>query len=153
MTAVQAAAGRSNGKMKTAVNLIGGLGITVPEHLRFAAEAGFDAFFAGWSGSQRLSEVISLGKELGLTAQSVHAPFGKVNLLWEDPGAEGDAVLQTLTECLEGCSDNSVDIMVSHAYIGFGPQSPSALGVERFGRLFDRASELGVKVAVENTEG
>ncbi len=43
---------------------------------------------------------------------------------------------------------------VTHVYVGFDKKcEPSQFGIENYGRVVKRASELGVKIAFENTEG
>lgn len=76
--------------------------------------------------------------------------------MWEEGDAGRRAALE-LCRTLEACADAGVPIMVSHAYIGFEYELPdettAAIGLENFGRVVRRADELGVKLALENTEG
>ena len=43
--------------------------------------------------------------------------------------------------------------MVAHAFIGFTSHNPTAFGLKNFERVVAEAERLGVKVALENTEG
>lgn len=123
--------------------------IPVRERIKTIAEVGFDAIFCG---SGKVSEVSSLAKEHGLFLQSVHAPFKRIDRMWKD-SEEGDDVLSELCRCVDECAENSVNILVSHVWIGFVPVEPTELGAERFSRLLDHAASRGVTVALENTEG
>ena len=75
-----------------------------------------------------------------------------MNRMWE-PGAEGEDAADELCACLEDCAKNDIPIMVAHAFIGFDTHDPNPWGVERFGRVAEHAKALGVKLALENTEG
>jgi sugar phosphate isomerase/epimerase len=44
--------------------------------------------------------------------------------------------------------------MVAHVYVGFDEEyKPTAFGIENYGKVVEYASEKGVKIAFENTEG
>ena len=126
--------------------------VPLDDRVKFIADAGFDAAFCGWRRGDYLTEIAKLFKQNSLIFQSVHAPFNKVNKLWER-GAEGDAVFADLRDCLTDCGEAGAPIMVSHVWIGFGRQHPNDIGIERFGKLLDHAQKCGVRVAFENTEG
>ena len=126
--------------------------VPLADRLNIIAEAGFDAVFSGWRRGNYLNDMANLIKQNSLIFQSVHAPFGKVNKLWER-GKEGDEILAELCDCVTDCAEANVPIMVSHVWIGFGRQHPNSIGIGRFGKLLDHAEKCGVKVAFENTEG
>lgn len=123
------------------------------QQLEQYAEAGFDGFFVGWKPDKDLGAINTAGRELGLQFQSVHAPFTGCAHLWETPGDQGQAALEELLTCLQDCSETDTDLVVLHAYIGFENHSPSQLGIDRYGVLVDRAGSLGLRLALENTEG
>ena len=126
--------------------------VPADERLGYIAEAGFDATFCGWGPNSDLAATAALIKKHGLILQSVHAPFNKVNLLWQK-GKDGDAILDMLCRCLDDCAKVGAPIMVCHVWIGFGKQHPNDIGIARFSALLDHAASVGVKVAFENTEG
>ena len=84
---------------------------------------------------------------------SYHAPFNKSYDMWQS-GPKGDAARDELIECLEICAKHEIPVMVTHAFIGYDDSLaiPEA-GIERFGAVAKRAAELGVTLALENTEG
>jgi len=130
-----------------------GYGVPEEEEIKAIAAAGFDSVFSGWRPGTYLKEIAEVIKENGLIFQSVHAPFRKIELIW-DEGEGGEAVLAELIECLDDCASVGVGIMVCHVWKGFGDEDHrSELGVERFSKLLDHAEKVGVKVALENTEG
>jgi sugar phosphate isomerase/epimerase len=124
------------------------------ERVRAIAESGFEGFFASRSGSQApsVAEARRCADEYGLFLQSIHAPFFRVADLW-DGGEAGEAALDELLVCLADCARAEVPLMICHAFIGFDRHSPTAVGVENYGRLVRRAGELGIRIALENTEG
>ena len=85
--------------------------------------------------------------------QSVHAPFLKAANMWRG-GEAAEAAKEELLACLEETARAGVKIMVCHAWIGFYTgESPTESGVECYRAIVERARELGVKIAFENTEG
>lgn len=117
------------------------------------AETGWNGWFAVWREDVDLPALARRGAALGLAVQSVHAPWGKAADLWGDDEAKGDAAVAELKKCLGVTADIGAPIMVAHAWIGFKPTEPTDIGLLRFARVADEAERLGVKVALENTEG
>lgn len=124
------------------------------DRVRAIAESGFDGFFASrcGKGAPSVAGARRCAKEYGLLLQSIHAPFVHVADLW-DGGEPAEAALSELLACLEDSAAAEVPLVVCHAFIGFDRHSPTAVGVENYGRLIRRAGELGVSLALENTEG
>jgi len=139
---------------KIGLGLLGyGFSETPEEQIKLLAEIGFDSVFTGWKKDGYLKKIAEAAKENGLIYQSVHAPFDKIHLIW-DEGEDGESALAELIECVDDCASVNVDIMVCHVWKGFGDEDHrSELGIERFLRLLDHAEKIGVKVAFENTEG
>lgn len=131
-----------------------GLGYTTPwaEQINTFATVGWDGFFTGWDEQNGNSEYRRIADSLGMIYQSIHAPFGKCDLIWED-GEAGEREAARLIACLEECARCEVDIAILHTIIGMEKCTPTAIGSARYGRILDRAHELGVTVALENTEG
>ena len=86
-----------------------------------------------------------------LYLNSVHAPFTTVHHMWDEDKA--DAELQNQLACLKETAECGIPVMVCHAWIGFEPEKPTEAGVENFRKLLQEAHKLGVKIALENTEG
>jgi len=137
--------------MKTAVNLGCYAGVSPEELIPIVKAAGFDGCFCS-VGGESFPSLASLVRREGLILQSTHAPFKRMNLMWE-PREEGEEALAELIRCAEDTARQEVPVMVTHVFIGFGEEHPNDLGVERFGRLVKRAESLGIKIAFENTEG
>ncbi|MBQ7591269.1 MAG: sugar phosphate isomerase/epimerase [Clostridia bacterium] len=142
----------SEKKIRSGISTGMGLGKSDAELIPMIAEAGFDAFFTGWSDGSDIRSLAALGKECGLEYQSVHAPFQRMDRIWNE-GEEGDAAADELIRCLHACAENGVGIMVAHSIIGMDKHSPNMLGVSRFAKVVYEAEKCGVTVAIENVEG
>ncbi len=131
-----------------------GLGFNIPhdEQIKIMAETGWEGFFTGWEKGEDLGKYRALSDKLGLLYHSVHAPFGEVDKLWESE-TEGDAYADYQIECLRAAKDVDVDLVIQHAIIGMERCTPTALGLKRYEKIFTAAENLGVTVALENTEG
>lgn len=129
-----------------------GMSFTTEEQIPMIAEAGFEAFFTGWSDKSDLALRRQIGERCGLIYQSIHAPFTKVHHIWED-GKAGDDALDELIRCLHATAENSIPLMIVHSIIGMDRHSPWLIGVERFSKLVEEAEKCGVTLAIENVEG
>ena len=135
---------------KLCLGLMGELGDPV-EQIKLFAETGFEGFFSG-SDRTKLPALRKASYETGITFQSIHAPFGKMDSMWYASDETEHAVAE-LIDTVRACADFDVPIAVIHAFIGFEKHEPTTLGIETFGRVVKEAEKLGVKVAFENTEG
>lgn len=127
-------------------------GIPVEEQIRLFKKTGFEAFFTNWTDAEEVRHCRRLADELGMVYQSLHAPFGHADAMWE----EGEAtlpVIEELKECLRACAENQIPILVVHTIIGFDKHTPNLVGVKNYRQVVLEAQKLGVKVAFENTEG
>ena len=137
-------------------NLILGTGlrgneISRLEEIELYKRCGFDGVFTDWN--EEFFSVAKKIKDENLLYQSVHAPFVGCNKLWEE-GEEGDKMADNLIACLQGCDKVGVRLVIMHVFIGFTyTTKPNAIGIDRFGKIFQEAEKLGITVALENTEG
>ena len=124
-------------------------GESVEEQIRLFQKIGFDGFFTGYTNRMDIAKYREIADETGMFFQSIHAPFERMNEMWEN----GDAVVAELIDCLHACAENQVPIMVVHVFIGFNDHTPNEIGLRNFEKVVKEAEKLGVKVAFENTEG
>ena len=117
------------------------------------AETGWKGWFCVWKPGDDLRLAAACAESLGLMAQSLHAPWGKAADLWGDDDGKGAAAVDELVGCLRAAAEIGAPIMVAHAWIGFVPTAPTEAGLARFCTVADEAARLGVKIAIENTEG
>lgn len=141
-------------KQKFALNIGKQFGEDLPAQLSLLKQCGFEGYFFTWNREMDPKPIVEEGNRLGMTLQSIHAPFTKVKALWDaDEEAAKDA-LDELLECLHACKELGAPIMVTHVYIGFKDFVPvTETGLNRYRVLVDEAERLGVKIAFENTEG
>lgn len=141
-------------KQKLALALNGRLGIPYSEQILLYKSAGFEGFAI--DDSDRRADVAALaakGKSEGLFIEYLHAPFNKSDDMWAE-GALGDEARDELIKYVELCAELEIPTLVAHTFIGFDePYVPTDIGIERFGAAAKRATELGVALALENTEG
>ena len=140
-------------KQKFVLGISGQFGSDDYVQLEQFKAAGFDGYFINITPQRDLKAIAHRARELGLEFQSVHAPYNRNNLLWEDAGQAGDAVLQDQLSCLRRSAEAGTVLVVEHAYIGFVHHDPNQLGVDRFGVMAEEARKLGIRMAIENTEG
>ncbi len=141
-------------KQKLCLSLSPSYGIPYEEQIKLFKSAGFDGFAIDLSDkSADAARLAAVGNDENMIIPYLHAPFNKSDDMWAK-GEDGDIALSELLDCLETCSKLEIPAMVAHTFIGFDSDGiPSETGIERFGALAVRAKELGVTLALENTEG
>lgn len=140
-----------NGTYKLGINLMGGSGLSVDEHVALLKRIGWDGFFTGWN-REKLGEFKAAADKYGMIWQSIHAPFTQVRYMWNE-GELGEQVTAELIECVKDCADHGVPVMVIHPFIGFEEHDPTEAGLVNFGKIIDAADALGVRLGFENVEG
>lgn len=123
------------------------------EAIRLVADIGFEAVSPEWERGGETERWIKAAKDAGLEVQAVHAPFQRINALWIEEDERAEDVMAEQIECLRDCAAWGVPVVVIHAFIGFKDHTPTRIGVERFGVIVAEARKLGVRIALENTEG
>ena len=131
-----------------------GLGFNTPveEQIKIMSEVGWEGFFPCWYRGTDLEKYAKTADDCKMYFQSVHAPFGDVDKIWESV-EDGDKYVDEQIDCLKAAKSADVDLVVAHAIIGMERCTPTSLGLKRFERIFTAAENLGVTVALENTEG
>ena len=139
---------------KLAISLSGGFGIPHEEQILLFKKTGFEGFAIDDSGrNSDIKRLVSIGRQENMFIEYLHGPFNKSDDMWAD-GELGDIALDEMIKYAEICAEYEIPVMVVHTFIGFDdPYIPTQTGIDRFGVLARRADELGVKLALENTEG
>lgn len=141
-------------KQKLGMSTLCGLDVPMDEQIRLIKAAGFDAVSPAWTQDDTWKTAVLTAREVGLSLQFLHAPYGGAADMWSADEARGEAALKELLHVLRDCAEYQIPILVVHTYIGFEPSAgPTAQGLERYGRLVQAAGECGVSIAFENTEG
>lgn len=141
-------------KQKLCLALSAGYGISYEEQIKLFKSAGFEGTAIDLSDRKADAyKIAAAAKDENMFISYLHAPFNKSDDMWMD-GEIGDVALAELLDCAETCSRLEISAMVAHTFIGFDSDNvPTKIGIERYGALAVRANELGVKLALENTEG
>ena len=139
------------GTYKFGVNLMGGSGLSVDDHVAMLKRIGWDGFFTGWE-RDLLPEYRAAAEKYGMIWQSIHAPFHQVRYMWNE-GELGEQVTHELIECVKDCATHNVPVMVIHPFIGFEDHDPTEVGLANFGKIIEDADSLGVRLGFENVEG
>lgn len=127
-------------------------GLPREEQVPLLREIGFEAFFCEWEPGEDITSLRRAADEYGMIFQSIHAPFALMHSMWYRT-EHTDTALAQLLECLRVCAGNRVPMMVVHAFIGFALHEPTSLGLANYERVAAVARDLGVQIALENTEG
>lgn len=141
-------------KQKLCLALNSQFGISPEEQVKLIKKSGFEGFAIDLSGRDvDPAPLVKLSKEENMFIDYLHAPFNKSDDMWMQ-GEIGDIALAELLEYIDICAKYEIPTMVAHTFIGFDSDNiPTDIGIERYGVLAKRASESGVKLALENTEG
>ncbi len=123
------------------------------EQLELFAKTGFEGAFLGGFINVDVEEYANTLKGLNMDFQSIHAPFDKMDAIWEEDNEKADDVINVMLNGLEICKKYNVPIMVMHTIIGMDKHTPNQMGIDRLGRIIKAAEGSGVKIAFENTEG
>jgi len=141
-------------KQKIGISIGNNYSIPTPEVIKIIKSVGFDAISPMWKSEEILSDVVSLAHKIGLEIQSLHAPFTKAAALWSHDEKVSGAAKNEIIECIESCQRLAIPVIVVHTWIGFEYEfCADSLIFTSFDEIVNKATECGVKVAFENTEG
>ena len=90
-------------KQKFAMNIGKQFGEDLPAQLSLLKQTGFEGYFFTWSRTLDPKPIVEEGERLGMTLQSIHAPFTKVKALWDTDVEAAQDALDELMECLRDC--------------------------------------------------
>ena len=99
-----------------------GYAITDAEAMSAIKQAGFDTFFSEANCDEaRIFSLKNEAERVGLEYESVHAPFGGINVMWQE-GDAGDAYVNRLC--------NTADICAKYG-IGYKPDTLETLTISK----------------------
>lgn len=135
-----------------------GFKLPLEKRLKMIADAGFKATCL-WFGHEeemvqggRAGQLPELVRNSGLVLDNIHASFWHSNYIWVESKSEQSVSRQELSNTLEFCGKYQIPIMVMHLSAGHSPPPPNRNGLELIRELVRRAEDLGVIIALENTE-
>ena len=124
-------------------------GMPQPEQLDLIHKTGFETFFTGCQTDATLGLLKEKADALGMTFETIHAPFSGINNMWI-PGMEYIDVYRGMKHSIDMAAKHGVPAVVMHVSGGWYAPGISDLGLQRFDELVFYAAEKGVKIAFEN---
>ena len=124
--------------------------ITLEEQIRLMKENGFSTTFC-MANRENVDEVIETVQKAGIEFENLHAPFGKINAMWEEDEAAAQITLDELFASIDTCARHGIPALVVHVSVSNPPPAITQWGYERYDRLMEYAREKGVTIAYENT--
>ena len=141
-------------KQKLGISVYNNYKIPTTEVVKLVKQIGFDAISPEWDNDEKLNAIVTVAKELNVEIQSLHAPYGGAASMWKKCQDVSIKALNELLISLEACKKYNIPIMVVHTWIGFDNiPAPTKEGLDNYSKLVSKATEYGVKIAFENTEG
>lgn len=119
------------------------------ENLELIKNAGFDCYFTGLNDPERVSALVKRGNELGLSCESIHAPFRGINNMWL-AGLEYLELMGEMKRSIDIAAATGVPVVVTHVSSGWAAPEITDLGLSRFDELVLYATERKVTLAFEN---
>ncbi len=94
-------------------------------------------------------EAVEILKNAGISFATLHAPFSKINLIWQT-GEDGDKMFESLIDGVRKCEKYNIPVLVVHLSSKLPPPLISDIGNERYKKLMEYAACKGVTIAYEN---
>lgn len=133
--------------MKTGMCIFGGI-----PHDKLAVLLRENGIYSTFIGSEEedFDRVMKIYTDNGITVETLHAPFNKINDMWGDNDKAGEAILARLFDSVDKCAKYNIPTTIIHVSSGRPMPEISEKGVARYEKLFRYADDKGVKVALEN---
>ena len=96
-------------------------------------------------------EMPALVRDMGLILDNIHAPFWDHHLLWSGSQDMIEQIQKELEVTLLFCAKHHIPKVVAHLATGY-KMPPSSSGMQVIRNLVTSAENLGVIIAIENTE-
>ena len=91
-----------------------------------------------------------LVRDHGLAIDNVHVPYRGCQRLWSAQADERESSLREHLAWIDDCARIAVPTMVMHATHGRVAPEPTAIAMDGFKRLIERAEDVGISIALEN---
>ena len=125
----------------------------LPARLKMIKENGFQAVTLWWEDEKgfKKESMPEIVRKNGLTLENIHLPYQGCNRLWSEKREERTALMENYLSSLEDCASFEIPLMIIHATEGDLLPEETGYGLEAMGQLVERAEELEVGIALENT--
>lgn len=120
----------------------------VEGYMECIAKTGFNSIFTCGNDDAFISFVNKKCEALGLTYETLHAPFRMINGIWYEDSAR--EVTDTLKHTVELARENGIGIVITHLSSGENCPPVTDTGLKHFDELINFAAKNNITVAVEN---
>lgn len=124
-------------------------GVAEIDALEKIRQAGFETVFTGENDPKTVYNFKERCEQLGLSVDSLHAPFRGINSFWI-PGLAYRDLRNGIYSSIDAASGADIPVIVCHVSSGWFPPQLCDIGFQRFDELVDYAISKNVKVAFEN---
>ncbi len=132
---------------------ISNYGANYTETVNAIKQAGYDTVFIQWYNEFFPSEYVNAFdyvKSQGLNIEFAHMEYKSINELWQE-GITGDELVKRYILDLKELKRRGINKTVMHLHTRPTYYPPNELGFKRFEKILKTASDIGVKIALENT--
>lgn len=123
--------------------------ISIDRQIELMSKNGFSNTFMMSDSAALTDKTADKLKTAKISLAALHAPFAGINSIWAK-GADGDRMLDRLTDGVKKCALYDVPTLVVHLSSKYPAPLISDAGNERFAKLMDTAQQLGIRIAYEN---
>jgi len=122
-----------------------------PATIKLMADAGFNCYMIDASNIalDAAKPIVEAGNALGMTCESIHAPFKGINDMWQY-GLNYLTVFKGIKTTIDTAAALDIPCVVIHVSSGWDAPEITDLGLARFGELVLYATEKKVTIAFEN---
>ena len=124
-------------------------GINIKDQVKYFKKFGIFRTFIG-SENVDFEMAMELFKENGIICEALHAPFDKINDMWNEDENAARKMIKRLKDSVDKCEKHCIPISVVHLSSGRPMPEINERGVSRFEEVFDYANKKGVIIALEN---
>lgn len=114
-----------------------------------AKQLGFHSFFTPLYSLEKTIEIKNKADELGMDFEFIHAPFEKINDMWNAQLCECTPY-DNYIKSIDVASASGVKAIIVHLSSGWNSPEICDKGLERFDKIVDYAKDKGVIIAIEN---
>ena len=137
--------------MKIGINLDCCVGnVPIQEQIRLMKENGFSTTFC-MADIEKVVEVIETVQKAGIKFENLHAPYRKINAMWEEDEVAAQEALNDLFAAIDTCACHEIPVLVVHVAVSNPPAIVTDKGFERYDKLMEYARKKGITIAYENT--
>ena len=124
-------------------------GVDTIETLKLMHDVGFNCYMMDHIILEEAKPIVEAGTALGMTCESIHAPFKGINDMWQY-GLNYLTVFKGIKTTIDTAAALNIPCVVIHVSSGWKAPQVNDLGLSRYDEIVNYAVEKGVKLAFEN---